>query len=46
LLNTVEELREICKGATVTEALAIRGSQARQSEKKVSEWAKKMITNL
>ena len=46
LLNTVEELREICKGATVTEALAIRGSQARQSEKKVSEWAKKMIENL
>jgi flavodoxin len=46
LLNTVSELREICKGATVTEALAIRGSQARQSEKKVSEWAKKMITNL
>ena len=46
LLNTVEELREICKGATVTEALAIRGSQARQSEKKVSEWANKMITNL
>ena len=46
LLNTVAELREVCKGATVTEALAIRGSQARSSEKKVSEWAKKMITNL
>ena len=46
LLNTVAELREVCKGATVTEALAIRGSQARQSEKKVSEWAKKMIENL
>ena len=46
LLNTVAELREVCKGATVTEALSIRGSQARQSEKKVSEWAKKMITNL
>ena len=46
LLNTVAELREVCKGATVTEALAIRGSQARQSEKKVSEWAKKMISNL
>jgi len=46
LLNTVAELREVCKGATVTEALAIRGSQARLSEKKVSEWAKEMITNL
>ena len=46
LLNTVAELREVCKGATVTEALAIRGSQARSSEKKVSEWAKEMITNL
>ena len=46
LLNTVAELREVCKGATVTEALAIRGSQARSSEKKVSEWAQKMITNL
>ena len=46
LLNTVAELREVCKGATVTEALAIRGSQARSSEKKVSDWAKKMISNL
>ena len=46
LLNTVAELRAVCKGATVTEALAVRGSQARSSEKKVSEWAQKMITNL
>ena len=46
LLNTVAELREVCKGATVTEALAIRGSQARSSEKKVSDWAREMITNL
>lgn len=46
LLNTVAELREVCKGATVTEALAIRGSQARKSGKTVSEWARKMIGNL
>lgn len=46
LLNTVAELREVCKGANVTEALAIRGSQARKSGKTVAEWAKKMIGNL
>ena len=46
LLNTVAELREVCKNAVVTEALAVKGSQARSSERTVSDWAKKMIENL
>lgn len=46
LLRTVSELRSACKGATVTEALAILGSQARQSGKTVADWARQMISNL
>ena len=46
ILNTVDELRSVCKGATVTEALPIRGSKARSSENEVANWAKKMISKL
>ena len=46
LLRTVSELREVCPGATVTEALHIKGSQAKDSEKKAGEWARKMIDSL
>lgn len=43
LLNTVSELKLVCKGATVTEALHVKGSQVRRSEKTIFEWATNMI---
>lgn len=46
LLNTVQELRALCKGATVTEGLTVKGSAARKSEKVVADWARKMISSL
>lgn len=37
------DLKKICKGASVEKGLAIQGSTAASSGKRVSEWAKKFI---
>lgn len=39
----VDQIRKICQGAEVTEALSIRGSEAEASESKVASWAKSKI---
>lgn len=38
-----EDLAEICTGASILPGLAIRGSDAAQSEGIVADWAKKMV---
>ena len=41
--NSVADLKNICKGADIKEGLAIIGSQAVNSQKKVADWAKFII---
>lgn len=43
LANSVRDLRNTCKGAEVTEGLAIRGHQARDSREELTAWAKDHI---
>lgn len=38
-----EQIKKICIGAEVTDALAIRGSEAESSENKIAAWAKSKI---
>lgn len=37
------DLKNVCSGATVMSGLPVHGSEAAQSESKVSAWAKKMV---
>ncbi|MEE3477848.1 MAG: flavodoxin [Methanomethylophilus sp.] len=37
------DLGKICKGAEIVDGLAVSGSSASSSQKKVSDWAKKMV---
>ena len=41
--NSQRDLRRICKGAEITDGLAVHGADAERSEKTVSAWAKKSI---
>ena len=41
--SSERQLKEICKGATVLAGLSVHGTEAAQSEAKVSAWAKKNI---
>lgn len=38
-----DQIRKICQGAEVTEALSIRGSEAEASENKIASWVKSKI---
>jgi flavodoxin len=41
--NSERDLAKICKGAEIVRGLPITGHQTKNSEAKISEWAKKQI---
>ena len=41
--SSEQDLKKVCKGATVKNGLAIHGAEAENSESKVAAWAKKSI---
>lgn len=41
--NSENDLKNICQGAKIKQGLSIQGSEAKNSEAKVSEWAKKFV---
>ncbi len=42
--GVLKTLRDSCKGAAIGESLAVQGGSAPQSEKVVSDWAKKVVS--
>lgn len=41
LAGTERKIRRTCRGASVTEGLAIRGSDVDKADEKIKEWLKK-----